>query len=474
MAGRGPKINVTISGDETDLKRAFRSSGDAVNSFGGTFKRVLSTRIVTGFLDGIADVGRALFDFGKEGVDKLDTLGDSLALIDANFKGLGKTVEALDLSDLGFSDLESAKAAEGISSIARSLGLAKDEAFKMTPALTTAAAAYGSLTGADAQAAGDLFGKALGGSQKAAKELGVELVKGATPAENYTAIMAKWGPLAKETAGATDDLTTEQEKFDAKVEDIQTSVGSLITKALGPLLSIVNTKLFPALKSFADKYGPTFAAVFKAIGRVLDAVFGFIQREVMPIIGTLARAIGKALAPVVDAAGDAFEDWKPILKDLWNFIKTTIVPILANVLIPLIGQLLTAFFKVSGLLAGALKRAFEVLAGVFRSFKKTLDDVLDFINDIIRNLRNTPIIGDVIRAVGGGNMVAPVAMTAPTAGTLGAPGGIGQRAVNAATGGGGVVVNINGGDPVAIENTVMRALRGYARKNGNAQVLPSW
>jgi hypothetical protein len=473
---RGPKIAVTITGDETDLKKAFKSSGDAVNSFGGTFKRTVGATFTGAILGAIDTAVNAVFDFAQTGIAQFDKLGDATDRLEQNTKGLGKAIRDLDLTAFGFDDVEAAEAARTISNVGEAIGLTNAQAKEYVPQLTAMAALYAATNDLAPDRAADLMGKALAGSTKAAKALGVEIDKNMTPQERYNALFEKFGPAAQEAAKQSGSTADAQEELGAIISDVSTTFGEFLNGILKPVVRFVIDKVVPAFKGLT-KSGSPLQVMF-------EHITDFIRDEVIPIIKRLAPIVGTLLQKVFDAANKVVKALAPLFdlvvaaaKLVWAYFKNVLMPFLEKVLLPILDHLFDLIGDVAGAMSGPLKTAVNGIKRAFGFLKNVLDDVLDFLRDIINRIKGVPFLGDAISAVTGGHavMAAPALYTGgPTAGTLGSPGGIGSRAATSASGGGNVIVNINGGDPIAIEATVLRALRGYARKNGSSQVLPTW
>jgi hypothetical protein len=468
MATGSPKIKVVVTGDATSFDRAMNRAAGKINGFGGTLRRVFNERIIGGALNLAADAIRGAFDFAQTGTDQFDALGDSLALIDKNAKGLASTVSSLDLTKLGFDKVETAVAAEDISATAKALGLSADEAKKLTPLLLEGAAAYSSLTGKDAKTAGDLFAKALGGSAKAAKELGVEFKKGMTPAQRTQAIMAKWGPLAEEAANGTRSLADEQATLDAKMSDLSTSVGGFLDQALQPLIAGLVNDLFPALQAFWAEHGPAIMDAFNSIAGVIGTIAGFIVDELVPVLLDLWGVFAEKVLPKIQAFyALIWEKLQPVLETLWGFFKTTAVPFLKDTFLPILGQLFDAFFKVAEFVAGAFTVAFDAVKTTIDILADAIGGVLDAWEDFVHFVQHNPIsdlIGGAGDIIGGRSGVAP---------TFAATGGLAPlaatRSSGAAAAPGGapnITINMGVGDPVAIGRQVARVLSAYRSRGG--------
>jgi hypothetical protein len=467
VAARKPNIAVGIISDTREFERSMDRAAKKTSTFKANLGANLVSAGVLKGLDLLADGIGMAFDFAQGGLEAFDSLGDSIALIDSNFAGLSRSIEGLDLTKLGFDKMETAASAEAISSAAKALGLTAEEAGKITPALTEASAAYSALSGKDAKEAGDLFAKALGGSAKAAKELGVEFTKGMTPAQRMEAIMAKWGPLAEDAATGTRSLADEQATFDAQMANIQVTLGGFLNQALTPLLAAFNEQFMPMLSRFATEVGPSVQAVVAVLGDVFGKVFGFIQETVLPIVAQLAQAIGKALGPVFGKVGGVVDAWMPVFEDVFGFLGATVVPLLTDLLIPAVGVLLEVLAEVSKLVAGALKAAFNALKGPLEAVGKAIRSVIDFVTDLINKIRTAPIISDFLDFIGGGSGGRSASFAIAGTGGI-APLGAGTPGTLTTRAAGGIVINFNGvvGDPVATGREVSRVLSTYRSRGG--------
>jgi phage-related protein len=439
---RSPVINVTVTGDASGLDRAFKKAADGVNGFGGSLKRVFNEKLIGGGISLIADAAAGVVDFGKQGIEQFDALGDAAALIDANFSGLSKTVEGLDLTKLGFDKVEAATAAKDISNAAAALGLTKTQAESMVPALTQAAAGYSALTGKTPQEAGALLAKALGGSAKAAKELGIEFTATMTPADRVNAIMAKYGPLATEAATGTRSLADEQATFDAQMSNLSTTFGGFLSSALTPVMQALNDTFFPLLAQFSTDIGPGVTEMMSVLGSVFSGVAAFIKESVVPIVKRLTEAIGKALTPVLEDVGPALQPWITLFGELFDFIAKNVVPILVDSVVPILGTLLGLIVDVAGAVGGALLTAFRAMKSPLEKFFGLLQSVWKVLRDVINGIANAPIVKDFLNFVGGDG------------------GGSGRSAPAGAS---TVNVYVSGADPQA----VVGALRKYERTTGH-------
>lgn len=484
-----PAVNVVIAGDTKKLERSLKDAGGAMGSFkktaAGVFGGLALAKGVGLAVDGI----QALGNFALDGVGKLDELGDGIARLDGLAKGLGDTAQKADLSRFGVDKGEQVAAATAIAKTGKALGLTGKQVNAMTPDLQKMAAQLASLGDGDPAKQAELLAKALGGSAKAGKALGVQLPKGGTALQNYKALMAKLGPqLDKATSGQA-SLADVGERWDATLANLQLQLAGFLEK-LAPVVSTLLDKLLPVFQSLVDTAGPIVADVFgrlsealtsfmesggatgvadvmARIGSALSDVGGFIAGtvvpafeklvafvvdNVLPVFLAIAEGVVKNLEPLLpkvaelaDALFQAFDDLLPILAEVWGFIGKNLVPILVDKVFPILS-------KIAGIVLDLATAFVKNLVPAIRRIGDAFSDVMRFLQPVFDILgKIAGLAGDAIGALG--NIHIPgINVVAPPAGRSSAP-------VN-------VTINTGVGDPVAIGRQVSRYLAAYQLRGG--------
>jgi hypothetical protein len=487
-----PAVNVVIAGDTKKLEKSLKDAGGALGGFkktaAGVFGGLALAKGVGLAVDGI----QALGNFALDGVGKLDELGDGIARLDGLAKGLGDTAQELDLSKFGVDKGEQVASATAIAKTAAALGLTDQQLVKITPNLQTMAAQLASLGDGDPAKQAELLAKALGGSSKAAKTLGVQLPKGGSALENYQALVKKLGPqLDKATSGQA-SLADVGERWDATLANLQLQLAGFLEK-LAPVVSTLLDKLLPVFQQLVDTAGPLIADVFQRlsdaltsfmesggatgvadvmarIGAALSAVGGFIAGtvvpafeklvgfvidNVLPVFLAIADGIAKNVEPLLpkiaelaDALFQAFEDLLPILEEVWGFIGKNLVPILVDKVFPVLS-------KIAGIVLDLATAFVKNLVPAIKRIGQAFTDVMQFLQPVLDALGSIAgLAGDALGAVGGI--------------FRGAPATAGAAAVSRTSSSAGITVNVNTGvgDPVAIGRTVARYLRAYELRGG--------
>jgi hypothetical protein len=481
MPGK-PAVQVVITGDTKGLEKSLKSSAKGLGGFaktaGGVFTGMLATKAFDVVVDGLKSVA----SFALDGIDKLDALGDNVARLDGLAKGLGDTVGKTDLTKFGVDKGEAAAAALAIAKTGKSLKLNGKQLARVTPQFTEMAAQLASLGDGDPEKQADLLAKALGGSAKAAKALGIVLPKGkdVTPMQTYAAIMKQLAPKLKEATSGQASLADVGERWDATLANLQLELAGFLEQ-LAPVITQLMDVFMPLLREFITTVGPIVAELF---GRIADAVsgfladgggervagvfagimdvmgrlFDFIATNVVPVVLELAQALADNLAPLIPPLMEVFDALLPVLQRVWGFVGDVVVPLLANVVFPIISKILEIVLKLAAAFLRALGPAIDNLSKDFQQLLDWLKPVFDWLSKVF------DIAGDVIGKLGSIHLpsIPGFNAAAPAGATFAAP-GVGQLAAGGTV---NVTIQTGVGDPVAIGRTVARYLAAYQGRGG--------
>jgi hypothetical protein len=156
--------------------------------------------------------------------------------------------------------------------------------------------------------------------------------------------------------------------------------------------------------------------------------------------GELGETIGSAVLPILDALLPALV---PIIRSLGRLVEA-VLPIL----VPLLTALGKALAFVAGWVAKVARRGGGPGGPVHGGDRGRAPVRKDSIPDL----------GSIFTSRSAWRRSVPTGAGVTTAGLAGVP--------RSAGGGGGVTVNVYGGDPTRVEAAVARALQGYTRRNG--------
>lgn len=334
-------------------------------------------------------------------------------------------------------------------------------------------------SGKSLEAVSNALGKAYEGNSGALAKLGVGLSAAELKTMSFDEITK-----ALSTTFA-DQATIQAETFAGKMDRLKVAfdegketVGSFVLDAITPMVTFFVDNVIPTIQNLAGELGenlkPTFTGLSdfftKTFIPALSAIWSFIKDKLLPILKDI-------LKPVLDGIKTVFEAIKNAVEENTSFFA-------------LLGVGLTALLKVAKLVApyigGAFKLAFTGVASVINGVSKAVDLLVDGINLAISavnllisayNVVNNIIPGSkdlskIPKLAAGG----PVSSNRPyIVGEVGpelfVPSSSGRIVPNNQMGGSGSVININvtgAIDPEGTARSIVNVLNNsfYRGTNG--------
>jgi hypothetical protein len=270
------EIWVRIKGDASGLKTALST---ADRSLGGFALKAGGALLALGTI-------KEGFEFVGDSLGEADRLGDAMTRLELQLGGplaANLATTADDFSRLGQSKQDVLELEAAFADVATTLGIADPVIADLADNVVATAAAVSLLGDLKPDQVVDLIGKAAGGSERAAKELGVTLLDGVDATGQLTNILAQLKPKLDEATTGTQDLESAQGEWDAKIETLQASLGEKLAPALATVLGFINDEIdaIPgAIKGYemlADAIVGTFEQILSPIARARDAVEGFLN-----------------------------------------------------------------------------------------------------------------------------------------------------------------------------------------------------
>jgi phage-related protein len=212
-------------------------------------------------------------------------------------------------------------------------------------------------TGKDLAEVQMILGKATMGQTKGLKTLGIQVEKGATAQDIFTAANAKYAGIADELANSTSGkFTAAQIGFNEQIE----ALGYRFLPAVSQAMEFLGTNVLP----FTDK-------AFTAIGDAITSVAGEVSKP------------GGLIDSVMKVGAEIFANLKPSLEAVVN----AAIP-LVKAVIDLAGAL---WGDGNGPLANAVKLiggAFKVLLDILKPVLDTLTAIIKAITDVTNGMNN--------------------------------------------------------------------------------------
>lgn len=256
LGGASAKIAVAFTGDARDLRNAARDAEGAVGGFG---KRAGQLAAAAGALFAVDRV----FAFGDAALAESDRIGDAIDRLEGQLgTDLAASVDAVAerFTHLGQSRQDILELAAGFTDMATALGIGAPDIAAWADDVAAVAAALELQGLGDAATNVDLIGKAAGGSERALRDLGINLDEAAVQARalhdsgkdnpalltdselaaaGLAEIMATLTERTGDLTAANGDLEQSQAEVQAKWETLTGKIGEAIEGPLNELLSWV-------------------------------------------------------------------------------------------------------------------------------------------------------------------------------------------------------------------------------------------
>jgi hypothetical protein len=186
--------------------------------------------------------------------------------------------------------------------------------------------------------------------------------------------------------------------FKDTLDQLQRTVGGLITQAIGPMLPIINglmqefikilpplmafiaplvQKLTPVITTLVDKLLPVFLRLFDALLPILD-----------PLIALFMIFVGDVLVPFIDLLIPIIDELLPPMIGLFNDLLPIIRPILAifmeltKAALPILVQLLKALMPLLDPIIKLFTRLFDIVMPLVEGIGKVAGKVVDVIGKV--------------------------------------------------------------------------------------------
>ena len=315
-------IRVNIIGDADSLAKAAAKGERAIGGFGMSVGRVAA-----GF--GALFATDKLLDFAQETLGEADRLGDALDRLEGQLgSDLTRAIDdaAGGMAHLGQSRQDVLELAAAFTDTATALGVGAPDIAAWADDAAAIAAALALQGVGDAAGNIDAIGKAAGGSERALRELGINLDKSAvearalqdsgkdTPdlltdselaAAGYALVLETLQKRLGDTSVANADLEQSQAELGARWETLTGMIGAGLEGPLNDLLKWIIDGI-EGLALMIERWDDFAAAIKKALGPIGDvagALFDLLGIINDVITGLQDVVGGKAAADLRGASG---------------------------------------------------------------------------------------------------------------------------------------------------------------------------
>jgi hypothetical protein len=480
MAGI-PKIKITFDADFDELKRGVKGATNEVESFGskvGDFAKKAGAAFAIAGAAAAAYAGKLLVDGVKAAIEdekaqvKLaaslqNTTGATNAQIAAVENQITKTSLLTGLTD-----------DELRPSLERLVRSTKDveEAQRLQSLAIDIAAG----SGKSLEAVSNALGKAYEGNATSLGKLGIGISAAELKTMSFDQVT---GALAKTFEGQAskqaDTFAGKMDRLKVAFDEGKETVGSFVLDAITPLVSGIVNNVIPRITQLSDTIGKKLAPVFANLATffkdvlipIFGAWWGYITEIVIPGIVNFFQPILEGLFEAFGKIAKTIKNNEDNLAPLFTAFKT-FASFVAQVLAPVIGEVLGGALKIVGTLLSGLITGFSKLIGF-------IDGTVSAIRNLINLVARNPLvsgIGNLISSTFGGFRANGGSVNAGTPYVVGergaelfVPKSSGTIVPNGAMGGNTIInLTVNGAlDPISTARQITNILNREATINGS-------
>jgi len=373
MATDSRTLKLAILGEVKDLTSSLNTGSKDISTFGDKIRKFGKVAAVA-----FAAAGAVAVKFGIDAVKSASDLAETVAKTGEIFGDSAKDIEAFaetSAKSLGQTKQQALDAATTFAVFGKSAGLAGDDLVKFSTDFTGLASDLASFNNTSPEEAITAIGSALRGEAEPLRRYGVLLddaslrqealklgivstTKNAlTPQQKVLAAQAL---IYKQTSDAqgdfartSDGLANQQRILTAQLENVKTTIGS----ALLPIVLQITTFFANHLLPIVEKLGRAFAGDSgDSLRSNFNKVVGTIRDFVLPIFNGLVSAFN-TIRKAISNNSEELEPFFTLIKNIANFVASTLAPILS--------QVLGAAFRVlGGIISGIINIFAQLVSGI--------------------------------------------------------------------------------------------------------------
>jgi hypothetical protein len=335
-------------------------------------------------------------------------------------------------------------------------------------------------SGKSLEAVSNALGKAYEGNATSLGKLGIGISAAELKTMSFDQVT---GALAKTFEGQAskqaDTFAGKMDRLKVAFDEGKETVGSVVLDAITPLVSGIVNNVIPRITQLSDTIGKKLAPVFANLATffkdvlipIFGAWWGYITEIVIPGIVNFFQPILEGLFEAFGKIAKTIKNNEDNLAPLFTAFKT-FASFVAQVLAPVIGEVLGGALKIVGTLLSGLITGFSKLIGF-------IDGTVSAIRNLINLVARNPLvsgIGNLISSTFGGFRANGGSVNAGTPYVVGergaelfVPKSSGTIVPNGAMSGNTIInLTVNGAlDPISTARQITNILNREATINGS-------
>lgn len=392
MAQDWRTLKLEILAETGQFIKGMSQANDKTESFGDKIKD-FGKKAGLAFAAAAAAAGAMAIKIGKEAVAAASDLAETTSKVNVIFGNASKSIQTFGANaaaSLGQTRTQAMNAAATFGVFGKSAGLAGKELAGFSTEFVTLASDLASFNNTSVDQAITALGAALRGESEPiraygvllndatlkakALEMGIYDGNGALTAQQkvlaaHQVILAQTKDAQGDFARTSDGLANQQRILQARLEEAKIVLGTALLPIVLEAIKIFNEQFLPVIEKVANSFGGEGGLISTVQNFVAD-----VKEFLNPILEAVKAAFDQVVKAIKDNKGN-FEDVLDFFKELYNFFKKYILPILEQQMVTAIrgiGLAFSAMIKVVSPIIGALA---DLLSGLLRLIDRVVSGI---------------------------------------------------------------------------------------------------
>lgn len=364
-----------------DFGKEADKSGDKALSLGDIIKANLTSEVIIGgvkaLASGMASVGKAMVNFGKDVVDSFgeleQNLGGSEAVFGEYASKIQKTGEEA-YKNLGVSQSEYLATANKMGALFQGSGIEQQKSLELTEQAMQRAADMASVMGIDMSMAMESVAGAAKGNFTMMDNLGVAM--NATTIEAYA--LEKGLDFTWKTASQAEKSEIAMQMFFEKTQQYAGNFERESTQTISGSIGLLQA----SVQSFTAGLGNANADMTNLTQNVVDA-FNAVVGNVTPIVENIIGALPTVIETILVAVGDLLPMLLETVTTLFGQLLETIVTMLPDLIPVVMEAVMTIVNTLIENLPMILETGIQVLLSLVQGITESLPELIPTIIDAV-------------------------------------------------------------------------------------------
>ena len=350
-----------------------------------------------------AAAGAMAIKIGKEAIAAASDLAESTSKVGVIFGDVSEEIKkfaAQAASSLGQTRTQAQNAASTFATFGKAAGLTGQDLSKFSIDFVKLASDLASFNNTSVDQAINALGAALRGEAEPirsygvllndatlkakAMEMGIYDGEGALTAQQkvlaaHQVVLSQTTDAQGDFARTADGMANSQKILTARLEEAKVTLGEALLPIALNLVNMFNDKFLPIIEKIAGAFSsPEGKGLTDKVGQFVKEARDFLT----PIIDSVRDAFEKVSGAISQNKGN-FEDILDVIKSVYNFFVTYLVPFLKFQVVNAINGIGTAFQVVANVIGPVVGGIARIIEGIVTTVDKAIKAIINLVNNAI-------------------------------------------------------------------------------------------